>query len=298
MKHRIASVIFRLLPIALCLVPMTAQAQVAQQRVIVFDFVVDKGIDPSLSAKAADAIAAELTDTQLYDVVTRQTMEEAITTTRGLTFPLDRESQLRIARLSKVEATSVFTGRVRRASAQKNRGVVELDIYQMDVASEELVNGARVSGDTGARDITDPGQLVDAALLRASYEAVREMERTVLPEGTVLVVDSFGEATLNIGIRQGVRPGQVYMVTRQEFVHTYSGKEFVEAKPEVNRVGTIRIMSVEANQSTARIVWSRRGAQTGDKVRQIFTLGSGTVGATSAPRGKEKTKTKAVGPRY
>jgi hypothetical protein len=253
---------------------MTAQAQVAQQRVIVFDFVVDKGIDPSLSAKAADAIAAELTDTQLYDVVTRQTMEEAITTTRGLTFPLDRESQLRIARLSKVEATSVFTGRVRRASAQKNRGVVELDIYQMDVASEELVNGARVSGDTGARDITDPGQLVDAALLRASYEAVREMERTVLPEGTILVVDSFGEVTLNVGIRQGVRAGQLFTVTRREYRHLPPDKPTV-IREEVNRVGTIKVISVEANQSTARIVWARRGAQTGDRVRQIFALSGG-----------------------
>lgn len=289
--------------VAFCLLPFivatAARAQVSQQPVLVFDFVVDNGVEPGLSVKAADAIATELNESQRYDVITRQRMEEAINSTRGLPQPLDKSAQLKIARLPGVEATSIFTGRVTRAFAQDGRGVVELEVYQMDVVAEELVNGARAIGDTGVRDdIKDPDQLISAALSRAAYEAVREMERTVLPEGTVLVVDSFGEVTLNIGIRQGVRPGQLYMVTRQEFVHTYSGKEFVEAKAQVNRVGTIRIMSVEANQSTARIVWSRRGAQTGDKVRQIFTLGSGAVGATSAPRGKEKPKMKSVGPRY
>lgn len=303
MRNHTVALGLRLLPLSFCLLPFlaatTAQAQVPQQRVIVFDFVVDNGVDPALSAKAADAIATELNESQRYDVVTRQVMEEKIASTRGLPQPLDKSAQLKIAKLPGVDATSIFTGRVKRAFAQDGRGIIELEIYQMDVVAEELINGARAIGDTGVRDdIKDPDQLISLALSRAAYEAVREMERTVLPEGTVLVVDSFGEVTLNIGIRQGVRPGQLYMVTRQEFRHTYSGKDFVEAKLEVNRVGTIRILAVEANQSTARIIWSRRGAQTGDKVRQIFTLGSGTVGETFAPPKKEKSKAKSVGPRY
>ncbi|MCS6860647.1 MAG: hypothetical protein NZT92_10055 [Abditibacteriales bacterium] len=304
MKNQRVLVALRLLPLSFYLLPFIAttwaQAQVPQQKTVVFDFVVESGVDPGLSAKAADALATELNESQRYDVVTRDNLDKILSDARlqgSLPQPLDKSAQLKIARL--LEATTTFTGRVRRALALDGRGIVELEVFQMDVVAEELINGARAIGDTGMRDdVKDPDQLISIALNRAAYEAVREMERTVLPEGTVLVVDSFGEVTLNIGIRQGVRPGQLYMVTRQEYRHVYSGTDFVEARPEVNRVGTIRILSVEANQSTARIVWSRRGAQTGDKVRQIFALGSGAVGETFAPPKKERAKTKSVGPRY
>ncbi len=272
--------------------PARAQIAVTQQgptggpqKTVVFDFVTERNVSPSLSAKATDALVIELTDTQKFDITTRQQVNDAIGSLRGLTFPLDKISQLKVAK--KLEATTILTGRVRRVSTQSNppRGVVELDVFQMDVAGEELINGARIVGDTGAReDITDPDQLIDAALYRAAYAAVVEMERMVLPTGFVLILDSLGEVTLNMGLRSGVRVGQYYMVTRDIFNPAYNGIN--PRKYETHRVATLRIVSVEASQSTARVVWARRGVKTGDRVRQIFSLGRGgrAVELRASPR--------------
>src|SRR5262249_15148190 len=109
--------------------------------------------------------------------------------------------------------------------------------------------------------------LLDEALAKAAFEARQSMERTQLPEGTILNTSVVGAGTtakpredafLNIGTRQGVERGMRFVVLR--------GRELV---------GYVSGTSVDSDKTVATITQNFRGVKPEDKVRAIYTLPEG-----------------------
>ncbi|MDQ3813770.1 MAG: hypothetical protein M3347_07445, partial [Armatimonadota bacterium] len=140
-----------LTPIALMLMatfmlgsPQPAQAQVTTQPVIVLDFAVAEGIDPVFGRKAADALAVELQRSGDFEVIPRQTIEQAVIATPGLRPPFNETTQRRLAEA--VNARSIFSGQVLRVVLRERRSArVEIAVRQLDTSTGDYVNAARVS---------------------------------------------------------------------------------------------------------------------------------------------------------
>ena len=240
-----------------------AHGQLNLLRVIVLDFETEGGLDPVLGRKAADALVVEMTAAGGYEVLPRDQIIQQVKA-QGLSFPLDALSQVKIA--DELEANGVITGKVYSAhvSTKPPRAKVEIAVSQTDVVSGEPVNGARTVGDTGEKfGQVDPAVLLDEALTKAAYGAVKSMEATRLPKGIVQILDDKGEITINIGARDGVVVGMRMAVTRDEWMAD-------KQKLITRRIGEILISGVEPAHSTARALPGSLGIQTSDRIVAIF----------------------------
>ncbi len=259
--------------------PSAAQAQTAVQRAAVLDFSTGEGMDPLLGRKAADALAVNLTTSGDYEVVTRQSLEEAVATQPGLRPPFNEATQARLAGV--LNARSVFSGRVLRTIVTNNRSArVIIEVRQLDALTGDYINGTQISEVTDEKlQQFDNDVLIDESINKAAFAAVRSMKQTTLPTGTVLNVAN-EEIQLNVGTRNGVAPGQIYTVLRDQL---NKARNIVERL----KVGEVRVTSTEDNQSTARVYrGGQAGVRTGDKVRQIFVPSNfpiSTSGSSSSP---------------
>ena len=267
-----------------------AQAQGVAQTVVVLDFATGPGLDPLLGRKAADGLAVELQRSGEYQVVPRQQVEAAVAQQAGLQPPFNDTAQIKLAQT--VNANSVFSGRVERVELTPGRlARVTLEARQLDVLTGDFVNGTVVTESTEQKlgDV-ESGILVDEAINKAVFSAVRSMRQTSLPRGNVLntTVDS---VVLNIGAQAGVVPGQRYTVLRDIF-------DPARNVTERRKIGEVTIQRVNSDQSDARIsAGGTVGVRTGDRVRQIFepsryprsTTGSGNslTPVTAPPPGRQ-----------
>jgi hypothetical protein len=251
-----------------------AQAQTAVQRAVVLDFQAGTGLDPILGRKAADALAVELQRSGDYEIVTRQEFEAAIASQPGLRPPYNAPTQARLAGV--VNARSVFSGRVVRTIITEGRSArVLIEVRQLDAQTGDYINGTQINEITDEKlQQFDNDVLVDEAINKAAFAAVRSMKQTTLPIGTVLNVTN-QDIELNIGTRNGVAPGQRYTVLQDR---PNRARNIVERV----KTGEITIVSVEDNQSTARLsAGGQVGVRTGDKVRQIYTLSNFPISSTA-----------------
>jgi hypothetical protein len=277
----------RLAPLALLLLatwglvrPATVQAQTAVQPAVVLDFATDGNIDPIQGRKAADAVAVELQRSGDYEIVTRQQVEDAVRTQPGLRPPFNEPTQQRLAGV--VGARSVFSGRVVRIELNNRRAArVQMEVRQLDAATGDFINGTQISEVTNDKlQEIDNDVLIDEAINKAAFAAVRAMKQTRLPEGTVLNVTR-EDIELNLGARNGVAVGQRYTVLRDVFNRAINRVERV-------KVGEVTIRRVEADQSTAVLsAGGQAGVRTQDKVRQIYVPNAlafvGTASGSSSP---------------
>ncbi len=245
-----------------------AQAQGAPaQSVIVLDFATDKGLDPLLGRKAADGLAVELQRSGSYTVVPRQTIEETVAQQAGLQPPYNDIAQIKLAEA--VNASSVFSGRITDVQVVNGRSArVTLETRQLDVVTGDYINGTVVSQPTEqmlgevANEI-----LVDEAINKAVFAAVRSMRQTTLPSGTVLNVAK-DEVVLSIGADAGVSIGERFSVLRDKY-------DRARNVTERRKIGEVTISTVNATQSSARVsAGGQEGVATGDRVRQIFVPGN------------------------
>lgn len=258
-QHRAAAMIFVLAIAALAVGSARAQVQ-RPMTVAVLNFSNSSGVGGALLGnRAAAAIEAQMIETGRYDIVRRelvaQTMEDL-----NLSLPLGRMGLTQLA--TRLEADAIATGDVARVvrDAKTNQVRVTLRVELTDRASGELVNGAIATGESGVRPDFSGAEdvLLDEALNRTAFTAVRTMNERILPEGTVFATSSAEgvvEALLNIGSNSGVRSGMELIVLRNR-----------------EQVGRLRASRVSPTDSTAVVVSSTRGVQPEDKVRAVFRL--------------------------
>lgn len=252
--------VFTLL-VALSSVPAHAQ-DAPQQTVVVLDFATGSGIDPLLGRKAADALAVELQRSNEFVVVPRQRLNEAVSQS-GIKAPFNDTAQIQLAQA--VGATSVFSGQITGVQITPNQSArVGVLVRQLDAGTGDYINGTQNIESTEQKLSAIANEtLVDEAINKAAFAAVRSMRQTTLPFGSVLNTTR-DDLELSIGARNGVGVGQRYTVLRDVF---NQGRNVTERV----KIGEITIGRVEADQATARLsAGGAAGVRTGDFVREIF----------------------------
>ena len=276
--------------------PLGAPVAVAQgaptqgapaQSVIVLDFATSAGVDPLIGRKAADGLAVELQRSGSFDVVPRLRVEEAVNQQAGLQPPYNNIAQIKLAET--VNASSVFSGRITSVEINPGRMArVSLEVNQLDVITGDNINGTVVSESTEQKLGQVASEiLVDEAINKAVFAAVRSLRQTTLPTGTVLNVAT-DEVVLSIGSDAGVSTGERFTVLRDKY-------DRARNVTERSKIGEVTIIEVNATQSSARVsAGGREGVRTGDRVRQIFSAsnyptttlrnGNSTTPVTAPPR--------------
>ncbi|HVT12989.1 MAG TPA: hypothetical protein VHE55_12055, partial [Fimbriimonadaceae bacterium] len=235
-----------------------AEAQLTTQPTwAVLPFVVDShaaGV-ANVGNTASDAVASELSKTNLYDVVPQEQIKRAAENL-GLTLPvMDPTTYLRLAQ--EVRASTVVTGEVVGYRILPNGGgkqaIVGVNVNVIDVASGLPINGAGVTSKSTVRvgDVSDE-TLVNEALGAAAAEAISTIRSQTLPTGTILNTTE-ETALINQGTRTGFTKGQHVVVVR--------GRQ---------EVATGTIVDVEPDQAYLHPDRVILGIQPGDKARVIF----------------------------
>ena len=252
-----------------------AQAQdEARQTVVVLDFATAPGLDPLLGRKAADALAVELQRSNEYTVISRQRVDETVGQQAGLQPPFNDTAQRRLAEA--LGARSVFSGTVSRVEITPGTlARVDLQVRQLDAATADYING------TFAREATEQRLsavaneiLVDEAINKAAFSAVRSMRQTNLPEGTVLNTTR-DDLEISIGARNGVVAGQRYSILRDIRNNARNVTERL-------KIGEVTILRVQNDQAVAILsAGGAAGVRTGDRVRQIFVASAYPITAAN-----------------
>ncbi len=270
------------LPLLLALVAAfssaPAYAQAPVQTVVVLDFAVAPGLDPLLGRKAADAMAVELQRSGDFEVVTRQRVEEAVGQQAGLQPPFNDTAQVRLAQA--VGARSVFSGRIAAVAVISGKlARVRLEVKQLDAATGDFINGTGVTETTEQKLQSVANEiLVDEAINKSAFSAVRSIKQTTLPEGQVLNTTT-EDVELSIGARNGVSAGQRYTVLRDVF---NKAKQITERV----KIGELTISRVESDQSVGRLsAGGSAGIRTGDRIRKIFVTTNYPTTSVSANGG-------------
>ena len=260
------------------------------QSVVVLDFATNSGIDPLIGRKAADGLAVELQRSGSYDVVPRQRVEQTVAQQPGLQPPFNNTSQIQLA--TAVNASSVFSGTVTNVDVVAGRMArVTIQVNQLDIVTGDFINGTVITESSEQKLTTVPNEvLVDEAINKAAFAAVRSMRQITLPTGTVLNV-AVDEVVLSIGVNEGASIGDRYTVLRDK-------PDFARNIVERSKIGEVTITRVNPTQSSARITAGGfEGVRTGDKVRQIFVAsnypvtsrnGNSVTPVSAAPRGNGK----------
>lgn len=255
-----------------------AQAQTPPQTVVVLDFAVAPGLDPLLGRKAADGLAVELQRSGDFEVVTRQRVDEAVGQQAGLQPPFNDTAQVRLAQA--VGARSVFSGRVAGVNITPGRSArVRLEVKQLDAATGDYINGTGVT-ETTEQKLQDVANeiLVDEAINKSVFSAVRSVKQTTLPEGQVLNTTR-DDVELSIGARNGVAPGQRYTILRDVFNRAKQITERV-------KIGELTIARTESDQSVGILsAGGAAGVRTGDHIRKIFVTTNYPITSASASGG-------------
>ena len=271
--------------------PALAQ-DVVGQTVIVLDFATPAGTDPLLGRKAADALAVELQRTGEYTVVTRQRLQEVVGQQPGLQPPFNDTAQIRLAQA--LGATSVFSGEVSAINVVPGQSArTRLVVRQLDAGTGDYINGTQNIESTEQKLTPVANEiLIDEAVNKAAFSAVRSLRQTILPAGQVLNTTR-DDLELSIGARNGVGLGQKYSVLRDI-------RNPVRNVTERLKIGEVTVIRVEADQALARVTnGGQVGVKTGDRVRQIFVLSqipsgfnaeSGSTNPVNAPVVRETTR--------
>jgi hypothetical protein len=242
----------------------TAHRAQAQERtglsVAVLSFGNSSGYGGSaLGLRASSAIENALLESGRFDVAKRDQVTKTMSDL-GLSYPLGRTGLLKLAETLEVEA--IVTGDVTSVLRNPKTGQVSvgLRVEMTDKSSGELINGASVKGESGIRPDFSGSEdiLLDEAMSKVAFAAVRSMNDRILPQGTVFTSSTSQgrtEVLLNIGSNSGVRDGMEMIVLR-------NGEQ----------VGRLRVTSVTPTDSLASVISTTRGVQPEDKVRAVFRM--------------------------
>lgn len=246
--------------------PRVAQAQTIARtpQVAVLDFSVGSSVLKSrqasfLSREATDAVVEEMRHTARFDPVSRSQVEQGIRDLNIVGPTLTKTTLLRLGQSLGVDYIAV--GSLNDvATAKSGERRASLSVLFLDTVTGEWANGASATGTIPAASVqTEPTQS-DAqtvqALGDAAFSAVQTLNTFQLPQATVLIIDRNDTVRINGGARNGIRPGQEYVILRGN-----------------DRVGKIRIVSVDAQDARAHIIDSGKGIRPEDRARLVFGPG-------------------------
>lgn len=275
--------------IAACLLaPRPAEAQRSIPSVYVLDFNNKTKVGGALLGRvAASQMSIQLSESQNWDVVPDAQVQRRIQDLH-IKPPFDRVNRVQIA--TGIDATAVVYGQITEArisTGANPQAYVSVQAFVEDVSTGVLINGAIADGASTPKPgyAGDADVLLEEALEKAAFKAREFMDRFRLPEGTVLNTTVIGEgsdvrdldALINIGARQGVRRGMEMIVTRQREV-----------------VGRVKVVSVDSDISTARVVSNSQGVRPEDKVRAVFNFADFPATQKSKIRGAVPTLTRTA----
>ncbi|MFN3648374.1 MAG: hypothetical protein ACK47B_02235 [Armatimonadota bacterium] len=240
------------------------QAQQTTPLIYVLDFNNSTTVGGALLGKTAAAqVSLQLAESPNWEVVPESLVQRQIQDL-GLEPPFDRPDRVAIAR--GVDATAVLYGTVTEARVVD--GTTPYAEATVRVIVEDIATGVPISGAIGRGRSTarmgfsgNADILLEEAIGKAAYQAREFMDRFRLPSGTVLnttvrnVEEGDLEVLMNIGARQGVRPGMEMIVTRLR-----------------QPVARVRVTQVDADLSRGRIIQNIQGVQPEDRVRAIFNF--------------------------
>jgi hypothetical protein len=215
-----------------------------------------------LSREATDAVVNEMTRTGRFDIVPREQVTQQAETL-GLSRPYNEIALQRLGQA--LGADYVATGVVTRLSRDKKTSALQTSVIMLmtDPATGEVANAAAGTGvalplQAGSKiaDNLPVEQVMQGqALGDAAFQLVRTLNNYRLPEAAVLMTSDNTEVRLNRGSRDGIQPGQEFLVFRQG-----------------ERVGRIRVTRVYGTESYAAITDIGRGIRPEDKARAVFPL--------------------------
>jgi len=244
--------------------PRPAHAQRSAVTVYLLDFNNKTELGgPLLGRQAAAQVAVEINESQgnNFTVVPDRQVQNVIRDL-GIRPPFDKIARQQIARA--VDADAVIYGNVVDAAVNKDplQATVTLQVFAEDTRTGTLFNGAIAHGASVPRMgyAGDADILIDEALNKAAYTARVTMDRLKTPEGTVLNTAVAGGsrdtyALVNIGSRQGAKRGEEMVVTRRR-----------------DLVGIMKLVRVDANDSTGEVILNIQGVRPEDRVRGIFSF--------------------------
>lgn len=241
-----------------------ARAQATAPNVYVLDFNNKTKVGGQLLGRLAAAqVSLQLSESDNWFVVPDAQVQRRIQEL-NLQPPFDRPARVQIA--NGIDATGAVYGSVleARVSGQPTpQAYVRLQVLVEDISTGVLINGAVAEGvSTPRMGFTgDADILLEEALGKAAFKARESMDRFRLPSGTVLNTTVVGvdgsqvDALINIGARQGVRRGMEMIVTRQRQL-----------------VGRVKVVNVDPDISTARVLENTQGVRPEDRVTAVFNF--------------------------
>ena len=209
-----------------------------------------------IGREAGDSLVIELGNSNRFNVITRGDVVNGLNTL-GVQPPLDAIDIQRVGK--QIGADAIVTGEVLAVTQKTDPAQVQavVAVRVTDVASGELINGALAEGLSTPRPgaVIDQDTMVNEALGKAAFAAVKQITSYQLPEPTIINNEGPDTVLLNMGSRDGIQPGMNMLVRR-------NGTE----------VGRIRVGEVEDDESTAVVSESTLGIRPGDHARAIYSL--------------------------
>jgi len=204
----------------------------------------------------ADAIAIEMTRTEIFEVVKSADINKVLEE-YNLTMPLDVSAAALVA--DRVKAPFIITGTIEDVQIHKTReGTYAEVLVRSEVTSritKTRINGAIIRQKSSPKIgySGNPDMLVQEALSTAAYQSAQRLLDNRLPIGTILTSPRTGEVVIKGGSAIGFRKGMECVTVRRETV-----------------TGRLRLSVVNPTDCTGNILEESKGIAPGDKIVPIF----------------------------
>jgi hypothetical protein len=254
-RRALLLVVLAALPALFAARPASAQVN-RLPLVAVLDFTTPNRGDTILARQVTDAVVLELQRSGRYDVVPRQQLIQGVQSL-GLRSPLERTGLQRLGLALGVDYIAIGRLNELKTDARTRETRAGLTVLFLDITTGEYANGASVASIALAPDKPFASAGEEAQSLRlqaignAAFRAAQTLNEFQLPQATVLYARD-DRVLLNQGTRGGLRVGQEFIITRGN-----------------QRVGKVRIITVDAGDANAVVVENSRGIRPEDKARAL-----------------------------
>ncbi|MBE9566044.1 MAG: hypothetical protein IMF16_04770, partial [Proteobacteria bacterium] len=230
----------------------------------------------TLGDEASDAVAVELRDRLLLDVLPRADVSLQMRDL-GITAPVSDVEMVRLA--AEMEVTLLITGQIRGARVARGPdgryGEVMLAVRLFDRVARADVNGALVAGRSPGSVESSDDTLLAKALEQAAFQAVEQMRSR--PTITAMVLWTRGDvAFLNVGDRGGLQAGIELVVIR-------SGE----------RIGMVEVTESDPLGSYCQVTQGPP-LRPGDNLRAIYRLPSAVGGLEPGQVSRQRGRVESV----
>lgn len=213
--------------------------------------------------KATAAVALALEDSGEFTVASTAEVDRELSA-MGLRPPLNSAEQLRLG--ERLHADKMVTAYLHRLAVDlaSGAGECQVEIQALDARAEEVTSGG--TGVASTKPVPgwdrDSTTVVNELLRQAAELAVREMLKRRVPRGFVEMIDDLGYVNVNLGMRDGISPGQELVVMRG-----YWQREL--EKSVMRKIGTVTVKQVSSDRLTATVS-SGMPPRTGDRVYVLY----------------------------